>query len=120
MKFSRIFRCNPSATNSRAISSKTQQVGNSQVVFLLGETPIGNFNAAATAVQLFENDEFIYHNATVIDYPDFLGRSYVFKNWKNKIELQNDLNAVERMSLYKLNKVYFGYNRDEEQLASDR
>jgi hypothetical protein len=90
---------------------KAQQVGNSQVVFLLGETPIGNFNAAATAVQLFENDEFIYHNATVIDYPDFLGRSYVFKNWKNKIELQNDLNAVERMSLYKLNKVYFGYNR---------
>lgn len=90
---------------------KAEQVGNSHVVFLLGETPIGNFNAAATAVQLFENDECIYHNATVIDYPDFLGRSYVFKNWKNKKELQNDLAAVERMSLYKLNKVYFGYNR---------
>jgi len=90
---------------------KAEQVGNSHVVFLLGETPIGNFNAAATAVQLFDNDECIYHNATVIDYPDFLGRSYVFKNWKNKKELQNDLDAVERMSLYKLNKVYFGYNR---------
>ena len=90
---------------------KAEQVGNSHVVFLWGETPIGNFNAATTAVQLFENDECIYHNATVIDYPDFLGRSYVFKNWKNKKELQNDLDAVERMSLYKLNKVYFGYNR---------
>ena len=90
---------------------KAEKVGNSHVVFLLGETPIGSFNAAATAVQLFENDECIYHNATVIDYPDFLGRSYVFKNWKNKKELQNDLDAVERMSLYKLNKVYFGYNR---------
>jgi hypothetical protein len=90
---------------------KAEQVGNSHVVFLLGETPTGNFNAAATAVQLFENDECIYHNATVIDYPDFLGRSYVFKNWKNKNELQNDLDAIERMSLYKLNKVYFGYNR---------
>ena len=89
---------------------KAEQVGNSHVVFLWGETPTGNFNAAATAVQLFENDGCIYHNATVIDYPDFLGRSYVFKNWENKKELQNDLAAVERMSLYKLNKVYFGYN----------
>jgi hypothetical protein len=88
---------------------KAEQVGNSHVVFLLGDTPIGNFNAAATAVQLFENDECIYHNATVIDYPDFLGRSYLFKKWKNKKELQNDLDALERMSLYKLNKVYFGY-----------
>jgi len=92
---------------------KAEQIGNSHVVFLWGETPTGNFNAAATAVQLFENDECIYHNATVIDYPDFLGRSYVFKNWENKKELQNDLAAVERMSLYKLNKVYFGYNRSK-------
>ena len=90
---------------------KTEQVGNSHVVFLWGETPIGNFNAAATAVQLLENDECIYHSATVIDYPDFLGRSYVFKNWKNKKELQNDLDGVDRMSLFKLNKVYYGYNR---------
>jgi len=90
---------------------KAEQVGNSHVVFLWGETPIANFNAAATAVQLFENDACIYHNATVIDFPDFLGRSYVFKNWKNKKGLQNDLDALERMSLYKLNKVYFGYNR---------
>ncbi len=97
--------------NQQGYIIKAEQVGNSHVVFLLGETAIGNFNAAATAVQLFENDECIYHNATVIDYPDFLGRSYVFKNWENKKELQNDLDAVERMSLYKLNKVYFGYNR---------
>ena len=90
---------------------KAEPVGNSHVVFLLGETPVGSFNAAATAVQLFENDECIYHNATVIDYPDFLGRSYVFKNWNNEKELQNDLDAIERMSLYKLNKVYVGYNR---------
>ncbi len=79
----------------------------------MGATPIGNFNAATTALQLFENDEFVYHNATIVDYPDFLGRSYVFKNWQNKKELYNDLNAVERMSLYKLNKVYFGYNREK-------
>ena len=90
---------------------KTQQIDSSQIVFLLGETPIGSFNAAATAVQLLEDDECLYHDATVIDYPDFLGRSYVFKNWKSSKELQKDLDDIERMSLYKLNKVYFGYDR---------
>jgi hypothetical protein len=92
---------------------KSEPIGNRHVVFLMGETPIGNYNAATTALQLFENDEFVYHSATIVDYPDFLGRSYVFKNWENKNELRNDLNAIERMSLYKLNKVYFGYNRNK-------
>ena len=48
-------------------------------LFLMGVKSIGNYYAATTAVQLFENDKFVYHNATVVDYPDFLGRSYVFK-----------------------------------------
>ncbi len=90
---------------------KAARVGNAQVVFLYGETPLANYYAAATAVQLFETDQAVYHNATVVDYPDFLGRSYVFKNWKNFVELQNDLNSMSRLSLYKLNKVYLGFNR---------
>lgn len=90
---------------------KSETVGNRQVVFLIGETPIGSYNAATTAIQLFEREEFVYHNATIVDYPDFLGRAYVFKNWKNEKELYRDLNAIERMRRYKLNKVYFGYNR---------
>ncbi|MGD8291547.1 MAG: beta-N-acetylglucosaminidase domain-containing protein [Desulfobacterales bacterium] len=90
---------------------KTQQIDGSRIVFLLGETPIGSFNAVATAVQLLNDNVCIYHDATVVDYPDFLGRSYVFKNWKSSKELQKDLDNIERMSLYKLNKVYFGYDR---------
>jgi hypothetical protein len=79
----------------------------------MGETPIANFYAAATAVQLFETNTCIYHNATVIDYPDFLGRSFALKVWKNDKELKKDINNVERMSLYKLNKVYAGYVRSD-------
>ena len=90
---------------------KAEQIGNAQIVFLMGNTPLGDYYAAATAVQLLENDECIYHNATVIDYPDFLGRSYVFKDWQNTDEIRNDLNAVERMSLFKLNKVYMGHKQ---------
>ncbi|UCD80108.1 MAG: beta-N-acetylglucosaminidase domain-containing protein [Desulfobacterales bacterium] len=91
---------------------KAEKIGNTPVVFLNGETPLGTYYAAATAVQLFENNKCVYHNATVIDYPDFLGRSYVFKKWANTLELENDISAMGRMSLYKLNKVYLGYNRN--------
>jgi hypothetical protein len=93
---------------------KAVQQGNTHIVFLHGETPLARYYAAATAIQLFEADKAVYHNATVVDYPDFLGRSYVFKNWKNSGELQNDLNSLSRLSLYKLNKVYLGFNRPNE------
>lgn len=90
---------------------KAERFGRGHVLFLMGVTPVGNYYAATTAVQLFENDRFVYHNATIVDYPDFSGRSYVFKSWRREAELQRDLDAVDRMSSYKLNKVYVGYDR---------
>jgi hypothetical protein len=92
---------------------QTVRSGSNHIVFLLGETPVGTYNAATTAVQLFEDDAFIFHRATVVDYPDFLGRAYVLRNWQSEKELQIDLDAIERMSLFKFNKVYFGYNRSK-------
>ena len=90
---------------------KAIQTGQTRIVFLVGDTPLGRYYAATTAIQLFEANKAVYHNATVVDYPDFLGRSYTFKNWTNNTELQNDLNSMPRLSRYKLNKVYAGYNR---------
>jgi hypothetical protein len=92
---------------------KAERFGRGHVLFLMGATSIGNYYAATTVVQLFEKDQFVYHNATVVDYPDFLGRSYVFKNWRSEDELQRDLDAVAGMSFYKLNKVYVGYDREK-------
>ena len=57
------------------------ETGPCHVVFLAGETAVGNFYAAATAAQLLEENHCIYHSAAVIDYPDFLGRSYLLKRW---------------------------------------
>jgi hypothetical protein len=85
-----------------------EQIGNRHCVFLIGETPLANYYAAATALQLFENDKFVYHSAAIVDFPDFLGRAYAFKKWKNMSELEEDLNNIERLSLYKLNKAYVG------------
>ncbi|MFZ0241602.1 MAG: beta-N-acetylglucosaminidase domain-containing protein [Desulfobacterales bacterium] len=89
----------------------SQPVGRALVVFLLGETPAGTFNATATAVQLLEEEKCVYHDARVADFPDFLGRSYCLKNWRSAAELHDDIAAIDRMSLFKLNKVYGGHNR---------
>ena len=83
--------------------------GSCHVVFLVGETAVGNFYAAATAAQLLEADRCIYHSAAVIDYPDFLGRSYLLKPWETPADIDRDLEGLERMSRLKLNKVYAGY-----------
>jgi hypothetical protein len=85
-----------------------RQVNEAQIVFLIGNTPLANYYAAVTASQLLDNDKCVYHDATVIDYPDFIGRSYVFKDWKNIGEVRHDIDAVEQMSFFKLNKVYLG------------
>jgi hypothetical protein len=83
--------------------------GSCHVVFLVGETAIGNFYAAATAAQLVEETRWVYHSAAVIDFPDFLGRSYLLKRWETLSELDRDIEGLERMGQYKLNKVYAGY-----------
>jgi len=85
------------------------EAGPRHVVFLAGETAVANFYAAATAAQLLEEGRCVYHSAAVIDYPDFLGRSYLLKRWNTLAELDRDLEGLEGMSLYKLNKAYAGY-----------
>ncbi|CAB1076380.1 hypothetical protein D1AOALGA4SA_4176 [Olavius algarvensis Delta 1 endosymbiont] len=90
---------------------KAIQTGQTRIVFLIGDSPLGRYYAATTAIQLFETDRAVYHNATVVDLPDFLGRSYTFKNWTNDTQLKNDLDSMPRLSRYKLNKVYAGFNR---------
>jgi hypothetical protein len=83
--------------------------GSCHIVFLVGETAVGNFYAAATAAQLLEADRCVYHSAAVIDYPDFLGRSYLLKPWETSADIDCDREGLERMSRLKLNKVYAGY-----------
>jgi hypothetical protein len=85
---------------------QSERIGNSQIVFLVGQTPVASYYAAATAVQLLENDSPVYHDAAIIDYPDFISRAFAFRKWKNKNEVQRDLDNIGKMSFYKLNKVY--------------
>jgi len=90
---------------------KAARLGDSHIVFLYGATPLARYYAAATAIQLFDAEKPVYHAATVVDYPDFLGRACLFRGWRNRAALENDLNSLTRLSLFKLNKIYLGFNR---------
>ncbi len=85
------------------------EAGACHVVFLVGESPLGSFYAAATAAQLLEGERCVYHSAAVVDHPDFLGRSFLLTRWGRLADLDRDLEGLERMSRHKLNKAYAGY-----------
>jgi len=88
---------------------KTQQVADAHVVFLMGGSAIGNFYAAATAVQLLDPERCVYHSADVVDFPDFEERGFFFKRWERLKNPETALRILERLGLYKLNQVYTTY-----------
>jgi len=88
-----------------------ERIGACTVVFLLGVKPVGSFYAAATAVQLLEPDRPVFHTATVVDYPDFSGRSFLWSNWHTEAELQQGLDRIASLRALKFNRVYVGNDR---------
>jgi hypothetical protein len=86
----------------------SRPAGACRVVFLYGETPAGNFNAACTAVQLLDEERCVFRSAAVIDYPDFAGRSFIMPAIDDGGAFEATLDQLERLSLYKLNKAYAG------------
>lgn len=100
------------------------------IVFLAGNTPVGDYYAATTATQLLDQKKPVYYHADIADYPDFKGRAYRLKTYDEysierdatlsraqkdeKIEqLKKDaaitVSSVNRFSFYKLNKIYNDY-----------
>lgn len=82
-----------------------------RLIILIGTTPVGDYYAATTLIQLFNKEKNIYHRVSVTDYPDFTGRSYLLAAWKNEAEMLADVHSLERMSRLKLNLAYIGYGQ---------
>jgi hypothetical protein len=76
------------------------------LVFLAGNEPVGDYYAATTAIQLFDNKKFIFHNAKVIDYPDFENRYYNMPASDNKSGLSKSLAFIDDLTSYKINGAY--------------
>ena len=74
------------------------------IVFLYGNEPVGDFYAAASAIQLFDNKKLMFHNAQIIDYPDFLERNISVKPYNLKDDLMAE--AYKQILLCKINGAY--------------
>ncbi|MBN2763190.1 MAG: hypothetical protein JXR41_08885, partial [Bacteroidales bacterium] len=80
------------------------------VLFLAGNNETGDYYAAATVLQLFDNQCPVLYNARIIDYPDIRQRFFTVNAWQNQSELDNNLKTIQKLLPYKLNGAYIGVN----------
>lgn len=78
----------------------------SNLVFLAGNRPAGDFYAATTAIQLFDSKKFIFHNAKVIDYPDFENRYYNLSVKNGINDVLENISYINELTNYKINGAY--------------
>jgi len=83
--------------------------GGPNVIFLAGNEDVGNFYAVASAIQLCDKRKGIYHHADIVDYPDFLGRSFRLGSLESMEAIERDLAGIDRLAAFKLNKAYNSY-----------
>ncbi len=84
------------------------------VVFLAGNDETGDYYAAATVVQLFDNRFPVFYNARIIDYPDVLQRFFQADAWKDEQELDRYLNTVQDLLPFKVNGTYISIGLDKD------
>ena len=77
------------------------------LVFLDGNSDAAIYYAALTAVQLFDTKQPVFHNARVIDYPDFENRYFTFGNATTEAEADRLLAIVNELAKFKLNGAFF-------------
>jgi hypothetical protein len=76
------------------------------IVFLSGDKPVGDYYAALTAVQLLDHRQFIFHNARIIDYPDFEKRYYTLGDLSEIKTLKKNFSFYKMLNNYKFNGGY--------------
>lgn len=80
----------------------------SNIVFLYGNEPMGEFYAATSVVQLFDNKKLMFHNAQIVDFPDFPERKLRIDPYQIKEDRAAGL--YKQLLLNKINGLYFSFN----------
>ncbi|HJZ40286.1 MAG TPA: hypothetical protein VJ203_07965 [Bacteroidales bacterium] len=73
------------------------------LVFLGGNTAVGIYYAALTAIQLVDERKPVFHGARIIDYPDFENRYYTIKGLNDPETARNQSKIAAGLVKYKLN-----------------
>jgi hypothetical protein len=82
----------------------------SNLIFIAGDNPAGDYYAATTAIQLFDSKKFIFHNAKVIDYPDFENRYYNLSVRDGLADVSNTISYIDKLSYYKINGAFISFD----------
>jgi hypothetical protein len=75
------------------------------LVFLEGNNSTGIYYAALTVIQMIDKKQPVYHNARIIDFPDFADRFCALKNLPDDKTSQRD-DFTEELKRYKFNGAF--------------
>lgn len=81
------------------------------LIYLTGVTGVGDYYAAATAVQLLDDSLFIYHQAIITDYPDIEQRAFLVSPVAEASNTMDYSPFLSDMAELKLNWAYLDYYR---------
>ena len=79
------------------------------LVFLGGSNSMAIYYAALTVLQMIDKKQPVYHNARIIDYPDFTNRYYAVKVLPDS-NIGKQVDFAEELSRYKLNGAFYEAN----------
>ena len=81
------------------------------LVHLIGSDPEGDFYAAVTVAQLLDDSLFVYHQSSIIDYPDIPERSFLISAVSASSDDVARAGRMDDMLMLKLNRGYLDYCR---------
>jgi hypothetical protein len=81
-----------------------------RVIFLNGNNPAGIFYAVLSAVQLIDGQKPVFHNARVIDYPDFENRFCTLGNAPDPDTWEKEMKMIQELEACKMNGAFYYIN----------
>lgn len=91
-----------------------------RVIFLRGNTSEGVYYAVQSAIQLIDDNQPVFHNAQIIDYPDFENRYFSLGTLPDRNKASQYADIAGELAGYKMNGVFYLSNekKDPEQSSS--
>lgn len=77
------------------------------VVFLGGNNSQGIYYAVLSAIQLIDGKQPVFHNARIVDYPDFENRYFTLSNMSDQSVSGRYTEISGELAAYKMNGVFY-------------
>jgi hypothetical protein len=82
------------------------------LVFLGGNNSLGDYYAVLTALQLIDGKEPVFHNARIVDYPDFENRYFTLGEFPDPAAAGPYAGISGELAAYKMNGVFHSIGKN--------